>query len=476
MRIGLQFVSLLSVLVIALPALADPSSANAAPNVLFVAVDDLNDWIGALGGHPQAKSPNLDRLAKRGLLFTRAYCSAPACNPSRASLMTGLRPSTSGVYTNRQSWRRAMPKVLTLPQYFMKHGYEAVGAGKIYHGRFEDDASWYDYLKRGRDPQPTPEVLESPHSRAGGIRWGVLDVKNEAMDDHKMVSYALDYLEKEHDKPFFLACGIFRPHMPWQVPRPYYDLYPLESIVLPEVRDDDLDDLPPAGVKMARPERDHAKILETKNWGRAVQAYLASITFADAQVGRLIAGLDASAHRESTIIVLWSDHGWHLGEKKHWRKFALWEEATRVTFMVVAPGVTEAGTRCDRTVSLLDVYPTLVELCGLPARDDLEGHSLVPLLGDPQADWEHAAITTHGRNNHAVRTERWRYIRYTDGGEELYDHEKDPLEQTNLASRAKADASLARIRETLASQLPTVNAPDIREGGNNKGRVPKPGG
>ena len=455
-----------------------PASGNQdarKPNVLFIAVDDLNDWIGCLGGHPQGRSPNIDKLASRGCLFTRSYCSAPACNPSRVALMTGMRPTTTGIYVNPQPWRPVLPDVVTLPQHFRKHGYYACGSGKIYHGRYDDDASWNDYLKKGADPKPTEKVLKSPRSRSGGIVFGVLDVDDSEMNDYRMVDYAIDFLEKEHNKPFFLACGIFRPHMPWQVPRSYYDLFPPDKVRLPKVPDDDLKDLPEAGVRMARPQGDHATMLKTGNWRYAVQAYLASIAFADGQVGRLIKALDESRYAKNTIIVLWGDHGWHLGEKQHWRKFALWEEACRAPLMIVAPGVTKAGSRCGRTVDFVDLYPTLCELTGIPVRDNLDGQSVVPLLNDPAADWDHPALTTHGRGNHAVRTERYRYIRYADGSEELYDHETDPNEWANLAGFPQ----FASLRKELGSFIPAkeaANAPydrNIRRSGSSRKKATK---
>lgn len=434
------------------------ASAPAAerPNVLFIAVDDLNDWIGCLGGHPDGQSPHIDALAARGCLFERAYCSAPACNPSRVALMTGMRPSTTGIYVNPQPWRKHLADTVTLPQHFMAHGYHAAGSGKIYHGRYDDDTSWNDYLKKGADPKPTPAVLKDPRSKSGGIVYGVLDVEDEEMNDYRMVSYAIDFLGREHDKPFFLACGIYRPHMPWQVPRSYYDLFPPDEVTLPKVLDNDLDDLPAAGVKMARPQGDHATMLKTGNWRYAVQAYLASIKFADGQVGRLIKALDESEYAKNTIIVLWGDHGWHLGEKHHWRKFSLWEEACRAPLMIVAPGITSADSRCVRTVDFVDLYPTLSELCGLPIGDHLDGESLVPLLKNPKRSWSFPAITTHGRNNHAVRTQRWRYIRYADGSEELYDHEEDPMEWSNLAKSPFHQD----IKDGLAKWLPQDNVPE----------------
>lgn len=436
--------------------LISPAQSADRPNVLFIAVDDLNDWIGCLGGHPDGSSPNIDALARRGCLFTRSYCSAPACNPSRVAIMTGKRPTTTGIYVNPQPWRPVLKDTVTLPQHFMNHGYHAAGCGKIYHGGYDDDASWNQYLKKGGDPKPTQAVLKDPHSKAGGIVWGVLDAKDSEMNDHKMVDYAIDFLDQKQDKPFFLACGIYRPHMPWQVPRKYYDLFPPDKVTLPRVLESDLDDLSPSGVRMARPTGDHANILKSDNWRYAVQAYLASIRFADAQVGRLIKALDKSEHADNTIIVLWGDHGWHLGEKHHWRKFSLWEEACRAPLMIIAPDVTSAGSQCGRTVDFVDIYPTLSDLCSLPIGSHLDGESLVPLLMNPQAKWKHPAITSHGRNNDAVRTERWRLIRYADGSKELYDHNNDPMEWKNLAGKTE----FAAVQNELSALLPKQHAPE----------------
>ena len=426
------------------------------PNVLFIAVDDLNDWISCLGGHPDCKTPNIDRLASRGLLFTNSHCAAPACNPSRAALLTGIRPSSSGVYLNSQPWRPVMQNVVTLPQHFRNHGYQSIGSGKIFHGRYNDYGSWDDYLKQTGDPKPTPAVLKDPHSRAGTIIWGVLEAQDQEMSDYKMANYAIDFLSKPDQKPFFLACGIYRPHMPWQVPRKYYDMYPLDKIQLPNVPEHDLDDIPPAGVRMAKPGGDHAKILKTENWRYAVQAYLASIAFADVQVGRVLDALDASPYANNTIVVLWGDHGWHLGEKKHWRKFSLWEEATRAPLMMVVPGVTQAGTKCHQAIDFMNIYPTLCELCDLPRGDHLDGISMVSLLKDPAQTWERPALTTHGRLNHAVRDNRYRLIRYQNGDEELYDHSQDPMEWKNLAD----DPRYAETKQRLAKWFPAKNAPD----------------
>ncbi len=449
------------------PFIHTARSATDRHNVLFIAIDDLNDWIGCLGGHPDVRTPNFDRLAGRGMLFTNAHCAAPLCNPSRAAIMTGVRPSTSGVYDNRQPFRQSSVTrdAVTLPQHFMAHGYRAGGGGKIYHGGFPDPPSWHEYFpsqNRNKPPDPMP-----PNRPLNGIPntahfdWGPVKVKDGEMGDMQVADWAAGELARKQDKPFFLACGIFRPHLPWYVPEKYFDLYPLDAITLPNVKQDDLDDVPPMGRKFAKPDGDHKKVIEHNQWRKAVQGYLASISFADAALGKVLDAFDASPHRDNTTIMLWSDHGWHLGEKLHWRKFALWEEATRNVFMIVSPGLTKPGTRCRRPVDMMDIYPTLIDICGLSPRNGLEGVSLVPWLKRPEAPKERPALTTYLRGNHSVRTERWRYIRYSDGTEELYDHDNDEMEWTNLAGRPEHK----ELKQNLARWLPKVNAPDSPRGG-----------
>jgi arylsulfatase A-like enzyme len=431
---------------------ADETPRAKRPNILFIALDDLNHWVGYTGRNPQTITPNIDKLARRGVRFTHAYCAAPVCNPSRAALMSGLRPSTTGVYENNNDWRTAVSPDLTLTTTFRKAGYAVLGAGKIYHERYRRRAEWDDYLEvEGTDPRPTGDT------GVGGIKFAPLDCEDEDLREWKIVQYGIDQLRKPHDKPFFLAVGLHKPHMPWNVPRKYYDMHPLEGIQLPPHREDDLNDLPPAAVRMARPEGDHRAILESGRWKEAVQAYLAAISYADAMIGRLIEGLDRSEYRDNTIIVLWGDHGWHLGEKEHWRKFALWEEATRMPYIWVAPGVARAGGVCDRPVDLMSVYPTLCSVCGIEKPKHVEGEDVKPLLLDPKASWDRPAITTFHRNNHGLRTEKWRYIRYADGGEELYDHDADPYEWTNLAS----DSKFAGPKAELMKLLPAVNKPEL---------------
>jgi len=452
-----------SAAVLSLPKLAfSVEPAKNKPNVLFIAIDDLNDWIGCLAGHPDVKTPNLDKLANRGVLFTNAHCSAPACNPSRASLHTGILPSSSGVYHNNQPFRKVLPEAVTLPQHFIAHGYRVIGAGKIFHssGTFADPQSWQEYFPsktktRPEDPMPQNRPLNGiPGTKQ--FDWGPVDVPNDQMGDWKVADWVIKQLNSSSDKPFFLGCGFFRPHLPWYVPPKYFDLYPVEKITLPDVNENDLDDVPAIGRKFARPQRDHKNVVDHKQWRKAVQGYLASISFVDDCLGRVINALDESTYADNTIIVLWGDHGWHLGEKLHWRKFALWEEATHCPLMIISPKQVKAGLKCHRPVSLIDIYPTLIELCGLEPKKELQGNSLFPLLKDPCAKWSRPALTTHGRNNHSLRCQRWRYIRYSDGTEELYDHDNDPLEWKNLADAPE----YADIKNDLAKWLPRTNAPD----------------
>ncbi len=424
------------------------------PNVLFIAVDDLNHWVGHLGRNAQTKTPNIDRLAARGVTFRHAYCAAPVCNPSRTALMSGLRPFTTGVYDNGGDWRKVVPEELCLTSTFRRAGYEVVGSGKIYHGSFPRDSEWDDYLKKdGKDPEPTGDT------GVGGIRFATLDCRDEDLREWKIVKYGIQQLQAKHEKPLFLAVGLHKPHMPWNVPRKYFDMHPLSEIQLPPHRDDDLKDVPPAGKKMSKADGDHAAMLASGRWKEAVQAYLAAISYADAMIGRLLDALDQSAYAKNTIVVLWGDHGWHLGEKQHWRKFALWEEATRAPLIWVVPGVTKPGSVCDRTVDFMSIYPTLTDLARIPTPKHVEGKSIRPLLADPQAAWDQPALTTYGFNNHAVRSAGWRYIRYANGDEELYDETKDPYEWTNLAGNP---AHAERIKE-LARHLPEQNAPKIAE-------------
>lgn len=432
------------------------SGATDRPNVLFIAVDDLNHWVGYLGRNPQTLTPNMDRLAKRGQWFTRSYCAAPVCNPSRAALLSGLRPGASGIYDNRENFQPAIPVALTLPTQFRKAGYFVCGAGKIYHASVYREGEWDDWIRRGKAPEREEDNSPAVALRAGKLPIAPLDCRDEDMPDYRFVDYAIQQLNRQHDRPFFIACGLTKPHLPWSVPKKYYEKFPLESIQLPPYQEDDLADLPPIARQFANgPAQDHEAILRggTNVWKQAIRAYLATINFCDTMVGRLLNAYDKSPERDNTIICFWSDHGWHLGEKHHWRKFALWEESTRAPFILVVPGLTKPDTRCDRTVDFMSIYPTLTDLCGIPTPSHVQGNSLRPLLLDPKAPWQ-PAITTYKQNNHTVRSEGFRYTHYADGGEEFYDARSDPYEWTNLVRTAGADR---RAMDPLKELLPKQN-------------------
>ena len=450
--------------------------AQERPDVLFISVDDLNDWVGVLGGHPQARTPNMDALADRGILFTNAHSPAALCNPARTSVMLGLQPSTTGIYGNYPSWMEIehLAELPNLPRFLRENGYRTYGAGKLFHGHtfspsgylgYNDPSAWDAYY-----PSVTRQIPDEirPHDvPANGnpltpyFDWSAVVADDRAMADGQVAAWAEERIGAAGDKPRFVAAGIYRPHLPWYVPQRYLDMYPLEDIVLPEVPPDDLDDVPligqqfQEGTSMA-PMELHQWVVDEGRWKEGVQAYLASITFADAMVGRLLDALERTERVEDTIIVLWSDHGWHLGEKHRWRKQTLWEETTRVPLIIVAPGVTTPGTRSARAVSLVDIYPTLAELTGIAAPENLDGVSLKPLLEDPDMAWDRSALSTNEFGNHAVRSERYRYIRYYNGNEELYDHERDPGEWANLATNPAYD----EIKVELAKWMPVSEAED----------------
>jgi arylsulfatase A-like enzyme len=423
------------------------------PNVLFIAVDDLNHWVGHLGRNPQTKTPNIDRLAKMGVTFTNAHCAAPVCNPSRAALLSGMRPGTTGIYDNGQPFGLTLNAEQSLVTQFRRSGYETLGMGKLWHGGLGFPEQWTNTGGPEHAANHRANQLED-HS-IGGIKFGVLSAGDEAVPDTLISDYVISELGKPHDMPFFLTAGFHKPHMPWNVPKKYFDMHPLDQIQLPPVKDGDLNDVPASGIRMAKPEGDHRNVLESGRWKEAVQAYLATISYLDGQLGRLLDALEKSPHRDNTIICLWGDHGWHLGEKEHWRKFALWEEATRAPFIWVVHGVTTAGSVCIRPVDFMTIYPTLCDLAGVALPPHVEGTSIRSLLANPASTESRVAVTTFGRNNHAVRDDRWRYIRYADGSEELYDHSTDPYEWTNLA----AEPAHVELKEQLATHFPKVNVP-----------------
>ncbi len=453
--LALSTLALLGMLFTSRPSLAETDQ----PNVLLIAIDDLNNWVGCLDGHPQARSPNIDRLAERGTLFTNAHCQAPICNPSRTSIMYGIRPSTSGVYMNApKPWTvTAMQKHVTLPRHFAANGYKTYTAGKIYHGSGLPPGDFDQVGPRPGQRQKIDKrlIAETPDGAKGLWDFGGQAYQEELFQDHVDASWAMDVINEKHEQPFFVAVGFYRPHVPFYSPTRIFNQIPADQIELPQVKTGDRDDLPSIVNSLTRASAapGHSWFVERGRWKEAVQSYLACVRWTDEQVGRVLQTLAASPHAENTIVILYSDHGFFLGEKERWAKQSLWEQATRVPFIIWTPGM-DQGKPCKRPVELLSIYPTLIELCGLPAREDLEGISLKPLLANPDKEWPHAALTTFGKENHAVRSETHRYIRYSDGSEELYDLQADPNEWNNLAS----DKSLANVKAALAKTFPKTNA------------------
>jgi len=471
--------------------------ADSRPNILFISIDDLNDWIGCLKGHPQTLTPNIDRLAARGMLFTNAHCVAPACRPSRAALFTGMVPQKTGVWSNdSKALLDQHPDAHVLPRVFQQAGYRTVGCGKLLHQNSAGKAVFQDYFKpeqrwsplakrltnyskdelpsKGSDnprhvvhrPGRTPVILplnrmpsdRKPNNPAGeSFDWGPFDVPGSAMGDAQITDWAIDQLQKQRDQPLFLGVGYYRPHIPLWAPSRYFERFNNVAIQLPPASEDDLNDLSAVAKRRAVAPvtaGSHATVLRFGQWKEAVKSYLACVTFVDHQVGRLIDALDSGQLAENTMIVLWSDHGWHLGEKQHWGKWTGWERSTRVPLIIVPPksqtaDFSAAGCECKQPVSLLDLFPTLTEACGIAAPDDLDGQSLLPLLQEPHQKTERAVTTFFDEGNVTVRTLRWRYIRYADGSEELYDHKFDPNEWANLAR----DAAYAKVMYGLRSRI-----------------------
>lgn len=437
----------------------------AKPNILFIAIDDQNDWIGCLGGHPQVKTPNIDRLAARGTVFTNAHCQAPLCNPSRTSLMTGLRPSTTGIY-GLAPWFRTLDKFkdhVTLPQYLAKHGYRTYSTGKIYHGgygRGKKDNEFHEIGPgAGVGARPKQKLVDTP-AKHPLVDWGVFPHKDEDKGDWKVASWAVDKLNEKPKEPFFLSVGFFLPHVPCYATQKWFDLYPEDTTQLPPVKFDDRKDTPRFSwyLHWKLPEPRLKFLQEANEWKNLVRSYMACTSFVDSQVGRVLEALEANGLAENTIVVLWSDHGWHIGEKQITGKNTLWDDGTRVPLIFAGPGIT-AGQTCSKPAELLDMYPTLVDLCDLPKREDLEGHSLLPQLKDADSPRKWPAITTHNAGNHGIRSEHFRYIHYADGSEELYDLRKDPNEWTNLLSDPESAKKHADVLEEHRQWLPKNDAP-----------------
>lgn len=451
------------------------------PNILFIAMDDLNDWIGCMGGNSQTITPNLDRLAKSGVLFTNAHCPGAACNPSRTAIMTGLSPHTSGLYENGQNMRETLPDAKILPQHFRDHGYRSIGSGKMLH-YFIDARSWDEYFPEKEKENPFPYTLY-PETRPlslprGGpwqyveTDWGPLDATDKEFGgDYSVAEWVSEQLSVKQDKPLFLACGFYRPHEPWFVPKKYFEPFPLKDIKLPlGYKENDLDDLPPSGKRIG-PNRYFAHIQNEGQWKKGIQGYLASIHFADAMLGKVLDALEKGPNADNTIVVLWSDHGWHLGSKQHWQKFTAWRAVTRVPLMVrfpknCAPGLPEgttAGSVCNQPVNLLDLFPTLTKLAGVPHKKDNDGRNLIPLLKNPAAPWPHTSLTHLNKpSSYGMSTKDWRYLHYSNGDEELYNIKSDPFEWTNLATSQKHAKKLAELRALAPQKFAPFEEPSLK--------------
>ncbi|MDG2014585.1 MAG: sulfatase-like hydrolase/transferase [Pirellulaceae bacterium] len=422
------------------------------PNVLLISVDDLNDWVGCLGGHPQAKTPQIDRLASRGVIFTNAHCQAPVCNPSRASLMTSLYPSSTGIYFLNPDLAKspvARPKRL-MPARFLAEGYRVAAAGKLFHGP-QNQKYLPNYAGNFGGFGPMPAKKLSPFPGHPLWDWGAYPDQSVSMPDQKIAAWAAEQIATPTPQPKWLGVGFFRPHVPQFAPQKWFDLHPLEDVKLPLTKDRDLDDIPAYGRDITRLKH----IAPTSAWvethdqqKQLVQSYLASVSFVDDQIGKVLDALDTSAQADNTFVVLFSDHGFHLGEKQRYAKRSLWRDSTRVPLIIAGPGI-PAGRQCDAAVQLLDIYPTLLELTGLSPDASHEGHSLVPLLDNPQANWPYFARTSFGPGNYAITSRDYRYIQYNDGSEEFYDHRDDENELTNLIDRPEQATKIDLHRQNV---------------------------
>ncbi len=471
--------ALLAIL-IAVPALARPAENqvlekqnHSPPNILFISVDDLNNWVGYLKGHPQVKTPNMDRLVEAGCAFTNAHCTTPLCQPSRTAVLTGLSPQKTKVYENKSRFDHTVYTML--PQFFAAHGYTTYGTGKVHHKKnvteaifqksYMTEQRWspfesndVDYTKKelpskgSQNPRhvilsgPAEKSYVMPFNRMSSERspddkkgesfdWSAFDLPDDAFGDSKIVDWATREIGAHGShEPFFMAVGFYRPHIPLYAPEKYFELYPLDSIQLPTTRRNDLADIPSAGKERAFgavTAGTHAHVIQNRQWKNAVQAYLASISFVDHQIGRLLDCLEHSSKADNTLIVLFSDHGWHLGEKQAWGKQTGWIHSTQVPLIFCGPSI-QKNALCEETVSLLDLFPTLSEMAGFPTTD-LDGVSLAHLLRDPDHKTGRVVKTFINSKDYVLSSKKYRYIYYGDGSEELYNVENDPREYRNLA-------------------------------------------
>ena len=441
---------------------ASPATEIEQPmNVLFIAVDDMNVDLGSYG-HPLVKSPNIDRLASMGTRFDRAYSQLPHCGPSRASVMTGLRPQTTRHFVNKIYIRETLPEVVTLPQMYRNAGYFAARVGKIYHygnpgdigtDSYDDPDSWdYTFNPRGRDKDEEDQLIDYTPQRGIGssLNWMMAGGTDEEQTDGIGATEVIRLLEEQKDSPFFIAAGFYRPHCPYIAPKKYFDLYPLESITLPDEPMDDMEDIPRAAQWTYPPNWD----VTPEDRRHTIRAYYATISFVDAQIGRILDTLDRLDLWENTLVVFWSDHGYLLSQHGQWKKQSLFEPSARVPMIVVSPDQTRRGTTVESPVELVDLYPTIANITGHTPPENLEGASLLPLVENPAQEWGRPAFTQVWRRTYpgySVRTARWRYNEWDRGeqGRELYDYENDPFEYNNLAD----DPDYAEIQQEMKALM-----------------------
>lgn len=458
-------------LVLGLLMFALPTVAAQRLNVLFIAVDDLGNVLGPTG-HPRLKTPHLDRLAATGVRFDRAYCQIPLCNPSRASVLTGLRPDATGVFDLDRHFRATLPDVVTLPQLFRSNGWFTARVGKIFHydvpkgigtDGLDDPASWSQVVNpKGRDVADEKLITNPTPARpvSAALSWHAAEGSDEEQTDGMIATEAIKLMKQHRGEPFFLGVGFYRPHTPFVAPERYFELYPLENIRLPAAPANDRDDIPPAAFAHNNATPNYG--LDELTCRRALQAYYASVSFVDAQIGRALDALDQLGLASKTLVVLWSDHGYHLGEHGGvWQKRTLFEESARAPLLIRAPGVKGNGRACARIVEFVDIYPTVTALCGLTPPKRLAGRSLITLLDDPARAWEGTAVTQILRPGNgtsfmgrSIRTERWRYTEWNEGklGMELYDHATDPKEFTNLAQSPEAKKILPALQQQFKAR------------------------
>ncbi|MRX46267.1 sulfatase [Pedobacter puniceum] len=453
------------------------------PNVLFLVIDDLNDWVSISKKFPGVKTPNIDRLAKSGTYFEKAYSQAPLCGPSRASFLSGLLPSKTGVYlqikdTDLKQYLDDKFQVDFLPNYFSKNGYKTLGVGKIFHnGEGIDAFDEYGGKFEAYGPLPEKRFNYDPAwfgQKGTQTDWAAFPEKDEQMPDYKYANWAASQLAKKHEKPFFMAVGFIRPHVPWYVPQKWFDLVKNSPTQMPPYLKTDMDDIPQIGKSITEvlemPTTEWA--IQKNNWKDMVQAYLACIAFVDAQVGKVLDALEKSAYKDNTYIVLLSDHGYHLGEKNRFAKHSLWERSAHVPLIISGPGLQQNKLN-HNPVGLVDIYPTLLDLCGLPKNKQNDGRSLTPVLRNQAKHWDYPVYAFYGTNNISVYKSKYHYIKYEDLSEEFYDLEKDPQEWRNKASDLKESVLLNTFRK-LAPAKTAAYAPNSLMDGNAYFKSKKP--